>query len=156
MYSTLSAIIAAHSAGNARYKVQIRCPARLLLHPAPSKCLRQFDSTAAAMTGLQLSLIHILTDLLDIPAIRQPLKELLKQHFTLERPRLVQQTDSTDTVKFLFALQDGSLIEAVLMRQNYGNSLCISSQVGCNMACAFCQSGRFKRVRNLPVSYTHL
>lgn len=90
-----------------------------------------------------------LTDLLDIPAIRQPLKELLKQHFTLERPRLVQQTDSTDTVKFLFALQDGSLIEAVLMRQNYGNSLCISSQVGCNMACAFCQSGRFKRVRNL-------
>lgn len=90
-----------------------------------------------------------LTDLLDISAIRQPLKEQLKRDFTLERPHLIQQTDGTDTVKFLFALQDGSLIEAVLMRQNYGNSLCISSQVGCNMACAFCQSGRFKRVRNL-------
>lgn len=90
-----------------------------------------------------------LTDLLKLSALRQPLKEQLKRDFTLERPRLVQQTEGTDTVKFLFALQDGSLIEAVLMRQAYGNSLCISSQVGCNMACAFCQSGRFKRVRNL-------
>ncbi len=89
------------------------------------------------------------SSLLELPQIRQALKEQLAQTFSMELPHLVQQTSSADTEKFLFALQDGSLIEAVLMRQKYGNSLCISSQVGCNMACAFCQSGRFKKVRNL-------
>lgn len=75
--------------------------------------------------------------LLELPAIRQSLKEKLHAVFTMEQPRLLAQTESADTVKFLFALQDNSLIEAVLMRQNYGNSLCISSQVGCNMALCF-------------------
>lgn len=91
---------------------------------------------------------HI-TSLLDIASIRMPLKQRLAEDFSMQLPRLLRRTDSADTSKFLFALQDDSLIEAVLMRQNYGNSLCISSQVGCNMACAFCQSGRFKKVRNL-------
>ena len=86
---------------------------------------------------------------LEIPAIRQSLLKQLDQDFSMELPQLVEQTEGDDTTKFLFSLQDGSLIEAVLMRQKYGNSLCISSQVGCNMACAFCQSGRFKKVRNL-------
>lgn len=90
-----------------------------------------------------------ISSLLDIPEIRQSLKEQLMQDFSLALPRLIQQTNGTDTIKFLFALQDENLIEAVLMRQRYGNTLCISSQVGCNMACAFCQSGRFKKVRNL-------
>lgn len=87
--------------------------------------------------------------LLDIPAIRQSLLKQLEEDFSMTLPRLVEQTEGDDTTKFLFSLEDGSLIEAVLMRQKYGNSLCISSQVGCNMACAFCQSGRFKKVRNL-------
>lgn len=87
--------------------------------------------------------------LLELPVIRQLLKEQLAAKFEMNRPRLLQQTTGQDTIKFLFALEDDSLIEAVLMRQKYGNSLCISSQVGCNMACAFCQSGRFKKVRNL-------
>lgn len=90
-----------------------------------------------------------LSALSELPQIRQALKEQLSQTFSMELPHLVQQTSGPDTEKFLFALQDGNLIEAVLMRQKYGNSLCISSQVGCNMACAFCQSGRFKKVRNL-------
>ncbi len=87
--------------------------------------------------------------LLDIPDIRISLREQLTRDFSMQLPQLVDQTEGDDTSKFLFSLQDGSLIEAVLMRQKYGNSLCISSQVGCNMACAFCQSGRFKKVRNL-------
>ncbi len=87
--------------------------------------------------------------LLDIPSIRLSLREHLAQACSMELPQLIHQTEGHDTTKFLFALQDGSLIEAVLMRQKYGNTLCISSQVGCNMACAFCQSGRFKKVRNL-------
>ncbi len=87
--------------------------------------------------------------LLDIPDIRLALRQRLQQDFSLQLPQLADKTEGDDTIKFLFSLQDGSLIEAVLMRQKYGNSLCISSQVGCNMACAFCQSGRFKKVRNL-------
>lgn len=85
----------------------------------------------------------------ELPNVRQSLKEQLQTDFSLSLPRLLQQSSGENTEKFLFALQDDSLIEAVLMRQKYGNSLCISSQVGCNMACNFCQSGRFKKVRNL-------
>ena len=90
-----------------------------------------------------------ISSLLDVHAIRMSLKQQLNETFSMELPRLVRQNENADTAKFLFALQDDSLIEAVLMRQAYGNSLCISSQVGCNMGCAFCQSGRFKKVRNL-------
>jgi len=53
------------------------------------------------------------------------------------------------TVKILFNLSDGNHIESVLMKHDYGNSICVSSQVGCNMGCKFCQSGRLKKVRNL-------
>ena len=51
--------------------------------------------------------------------------------------------------KYLFELLDGNFIEAVLMKHDYGNSLCVSSQVGCNMGCNFCESGRLKKVRDL-------
>jgi 23S rRNA (adenine2503-C2)-methyltransferase len=49
----------------------------------------------------------------------------------------------------LLELKDGSKVETVLMRYNYGNVVCVSSQVGCNMGCAFCASGIHKKVRNL-------
>ena len=51
--------------------------------------------------------------------------------------------------KYLFELEDGNKIESVLMFHDYGTSICVSSQVGCNMTCAFCESGRLKKVRNL-------
>jgi len=91
-------------------------------------------------------------DFMDTPILKEALKVQLAQDFQMQLPTLVEQTAGEDTAKFLFSLADGSLIEAVLMKQKYGNSLCISSQVGCNMACAFCQSGRFKRVRNLTAA----
>ena len=53
---------------------------------------------------------------------------------------LVSQKDGTE--KYLFSLRDGNVVEGVLMRYNYGNTLCISSQVGCRMGCAFCATGR--------------
>ena len=53
------------------------------------------------------------------------------------------------TIKFLFELTDGNLVEGVLMRYKYGNTLCISSQVGCRMNCAFCASGLNGLKRNL-------
>lgn len=59
------------------------------------------------------------------------------------------QVSSDGTTKFLFALADGSLIESVMMVFDYGNSVCVSSQVGCNMSCAFCASGLTKKKRDL-------
>ena len=63
--------------------------------------------------------------------------------------KLRKRQTSKLTNKYLFELSDGNLIEAVLMRHDYGLSVCVSSQVGCNMGCTFCESGRLKKVRDL-------
>ncbi|MDE5617697.1 MAG: 23S rRNA (adenine(2503)-C(2))-methyltransferase RlmN [Ureaplasma sp.] len=60
------------------------------------------------------------------------------------------QLDPVDeTTKFLFELSDGNLIETVLMKFDYGLSVCVTTQVGCNMGCKFCASGLLKKKRNL-------
>ena len=64
--------------------------------------------------------------------------------------RQISQVDPTE--KFLFELEDGNMIESVLMKYNYGNSVCISSQVGCRMGCAFCASTIAGKVRDLTAS----
>ncbi|MEG0977610.1 MAG: radical SAM protein, partial [Bacilli bacterium] len=69
--------------------------------------------------------------------------------YTLGSIDILEVEKDTDVAKFLFKLNDGQKIEAVYMNHDYGNSLCISTQVGCNMGCAFCESGRLKKVRNL-------
>ena len=94
-----------------------------------------------------------ITSLMDVDTINEKLKQKLANQFIITLPQLVEQTEGEDTTKFLFALPENNhLVEAVLMRQKYGNSLCISSQSGCNMGCAFCQSGRFKKVHNLTAA----
>ena len=75
--------------------------------------------------------------------------EKLKQDFNFDHIKIVDKKEGKDVIKYLFKLQDGRYVEAVLMRHDYGNSICVSSQVGCNMSCAFCESGRLKKVRNL-------
>jgi 23S rRNA (adenine2503-C2)-methyltransferase len=76
----------------------------------------------------------------------------LKNDFVLEPLKILTKKTDTDVSKYLFELYDGQKIEAVLMYHDYGNSLCISTQVGCNMGCHFCESGRLKKVRNLDSS----
>ena len=76
----------------------------------------------------------------------------LTNDFELEELELITKKTDIDVSKYLFKLQDGNKIEAVLMNHDYGNSLCISTQVGCNMGCKFCESGRLKKVRNLETS----
>ncbi|MCH5325135.1 MAG: 23S rRNA (adenine(2503)-C(2))-methyltransferase RlmN [Eubacterium sp.] len=76
-------------------------------------------------------------------------KAALQSEYEFIMPQLVKKQECEDSVKYLFRLNDGNLIESVLMRQKYGSSVCVSSQVGCNMGCAFCESGRHKRVRDL-------
>ena len=79
--------------------------------------------------------------------------EMLESEFSLELLNLKERQISSDgTEKFLFELTDGHFIETVLMNHVYGNSLCVTTQVGCNMNCAFCASGMHKKVRNLTTA----
>ena len=79
-------------------------------------------------------------------------REVLKNEFTLSIPTIYKKQVSSDgTIKLLLSLDDDSKIETVLMRYNYGLVACVTSQVGCNMGCAFCASGLFKKQRNLEV-----
>ena len=71
------------------------------------------------------------------------------EKFSFKSLELIKTIESPDTVKFLFKLDDGNLIETVLMYQSYGNSVCITSEVGCNMGCMFCASGVTKKIRDL-------
>lgn len=79
------------------------------------------------------------------------MRELLKKQYFIykveERRKLVSERD--ETVKYLFMLFDGALVEAVLMKYKHGYSVCISTQVGCKMGCAFCATGKGKFLRNL-------
>lgn len=81
--------------------------------------------------------------------IKKDIIEKLKDDFVINPLKIIKKLEDTDVVKYLFELDDGMTVEAVLMRHDYGNSLCVSSQVGCNMGCAFCESGRLKKRRNL-------
>ena len=81
--------------------------------------------------------------------IKKETREKLSKDFTISNIEIVTVEKAKDVRKYLFKLRDGEHIEAVLMNHDYGNSLCISSQVGCNMGCKFCESGRRKKVRNL-------
>jgi 23S rRNA (adenine2503-C2)-methyltransferase len=79
---------------------------------------------------------------------------ILTQHYTLQPLTLLKKiVDPIDqTTKLLFATNDQEKIESVLMFFNYGNSACVSTQIGCNMGCKFCASGLLKKVRNLNAS----
>ena len=81
--------------------------------------------------------------------IKKELRSLISSKYSFNKLKIVNIEKDVDVVKYLFELSDKEHIEAVLMRHDYGNSICVSSQVGCNMGCKFCESGRRKRVRNL-------
>lgn len=73
----------------------------------------------------------------------------LNNDFLINHLELVKEEKDKDVSKYLFKLYDENYVETVLMEHNYGLSLCVSSEVGCNMGCIFCESGRLKKVRNL-------
>lgn len=84
----------------------------------------------------------------------EALREKLHKQFTLTVPKLeTKQTSQTDgTIKYLWQLADGNCVETVLMGHHHGNTVCISSQVGCRMGCSFCASAIGGLVRNLEPS----
>ena len=77
----------------------------------------------------------------------------LEENFHLYEPKILEKKVSTDgTVKYLWELYDGNAVETVIMRYRYGNTVCVSSQVGCRQGCAFCASTIGGLVRNLNAS----
>ena len=93
---------------------------------------------------------HKINSFDEITNMKKSFIEILKRDFSLDRLELVTRQDSVDgTIKFLFRLEDGNLIETVLMSHDYGYSVCVTTQVGCNMGCVFCASGMKKKLRNL-------
>lgn len=86
-----------------------------------------------------------------ISKLSASVKAKLSNDFEFTAIELVTKSESDETCKYLFRLSDGATIETVLMKHDYGNGVCISTQVGCNMNCAFCESGKLKKVRNLEV-----
>ncbi len=97
------------------------------------KCARSYDE----MTDLPLSLREKLERI-------KPLTSLSVND--------IRVSENKDTKKYLFALNDGHLIESVWMKYRHGNTVCISTQVGCAMGCAFCASAIGGRVRSLSAS----
>jgi len=76
--------------------------------------------------------------------------QLLTDHYVIRTLNEHLKQESEDgTIKFLFKLNDGNLIETVLMRQKYGLSVCVTTQVGCNLGCSFCASGLLTKSRDL-------
>ena len=79
------------------------------------------------------------------------LRQKLSEQFYISVPQIAKKLVSSidGTQKYLFEFADGECVESVLMKYKYGNSICVSTQVGCAMGCAFCASTKAGRVRNL-------
>ncbi len=78
--------------------------------------------------------------------------ERLRADFDFALPKIVEKRECEDAAKLLLELSDGEFVETVLMRQAFGNCICVSTQVGCNMGCKFCQSGMLKKRRDLTTA----
>ncbi|WP_027623412.1 23S rRNA (adenine(2503)-C(2))-methyltransferase RlmN [Clostridium lundense] len=92
--------------------------------------------------------IYNFDDMKNLPLVT---KQKLKDNFYFSLPEVVKQCKSKDgdTFKFLFKYKDGNIIESVVMKYKHGNSICVSTQVGCRMGCKFCASTLGGMVRNL-------
>ncbi|HLS65692.1 MAG TPA: 23S rRNA (adenine(2503)-C(2))-methyltransferase RlmN [Pseudogracilibacillus sp.] len=91
-----------------------------------------------------------ITKFSDMHNVNKRTIELLQDNFTIQTlKREIKQQSEDGTIKFLFKLIDGNLIETVLMNHEYGYSICVTTQVGCNIGCSFCASGLLKKDRDL-------
>ncbi len=93
--------------------------------------------------------IHKVYNIDEFSNIKKEVRDKLKEHFTTDFIKIVAKEEEDLVKKYLFELNDQERVEAVLMQHDYGKSVCVSSQVGCNMGCKFCESGRLKKIRNL-------
>lgn len=94
---------------------------------------------------------QMIDDITEMSNVSKELKEKLKDRYNLDYPTIKKEFVSKidDTKKYLIKLYDGSVIESVLMKYKYGYTVCVSSEVGCNMGCRFCASTQGGLKRNL-------
>lgn len=94
---------------------------------------------------------QMIDDITEMSNVSKDLKEKLKDRYNLDYPTIKKEFVSKidDTKKYLIKLYDGSVIESVLMKYKYGYTVCVSSEVGCNMGCRFCASTQGGLKRNL-------
>ena len=92
--------------------------------------------------------VHSYDEMTNLP---RELRSILAEKYPIHAPQVVRRQESKKdgTIKYLWKLQDGNCVETVLMRYNYGNTVCISTEVGCRMGCAFCASTIGGLVRRL-------
>lgn len=98
--------------------------------------------------------VKLVTDFDQMSTLSKSLRERLKEHYSVTALKVVGERISAvdGTRKYLFGLEDGNVIESVWMKYHHGNSVCISSQVGCRMGCRFCASTLDGLERNLRAS----
>ena len=95
---------------------------------------------------------HDVKDFNKMTNLSKKLISFLNEKLYFEELKVIKKEIGDLVSKYLLELKDKNKIECVLMNHDYGYSLCISSQVGCNMGCSFCESGRLKKVRDLDLS----
>jgi len=86
----------------------------------------------------------------EMTTLAKPARDMLEEHFTIERPGISEHQKSTDgTQKWLLKMADGQQVESVHIPETDRGALCVSSQVGCTLTCRFCHTGTQRLVRNL-------
>lgn len=104
----------------------------------------------AFRAGQIFKALHYGLDFSEMTELSKDFREKLQDGFVAQPTKIIKTLKSKDgTEKFLFALLDGNVVEGVLMNYKYGSTICVSTQVGCRMGCAFCASGLHGLVRNL-------
>ena len=98
--------------------------------------------------------VKLADDFDEMTNLSKALREKLKKNYEIRKVKMIDHQISKEdpTEKFLFELEDGNMVESVLMKYKHGNSVCISSQVGCRMGCRFCASTLDGLERNLTPS----
>ena len=100
--------------------------------------------------GQIFTALHMGLDFSEMTTLPLSLRNILTDNYISQPVKIIKTLVSKDkTQKFLFALSDGNVVEGVLMQYKYGATLCVSTQVGCRMNCAFCASGINGLIRNM-------
>lgn len=131
-------------------KIDIRSMSFDELSALVSKLGQPSFRTGQIFSWLQSGVTHW-DEMTNIPAV---LRAKLAEGYYIVTANIKKRLESVidDTVKYLYEMHDGELVESVLMKYNHGYSLCISTQVGCRMGCSFCATGLYGLTRNLTAS----
>ena len=131
-------------------KIDIRSMSFDELSAVVSKLGQPSFRTGQIFSWLQSGVTHW-DEMTNIPAV---LRAKLAEGYYIVTANIKKRLESVidDTVKYLYGMHDGELVESVLMKYNHGYSLCISTQVGCRMGCSFCATGLYGLTRNLTAS----